>query len=120
MAGWLKEKLFGWFDGLIGDVKEDQEIHSPSRKWARVLGKPMGQGVGVGAVEGLEDAERLIQREMDGMTASISTDVNSSSTKKTPANETNELLTNLINLFESGKAKTSVSNAREMRGVSYG
>ena len=120
MAGWLKEKLFGWFDGLIGDVKEDQEIHSPSRKWARVLGKPMGQGVGVGAVEGLEDAERLIQREMDGMTASISTDINSSRTKKTPANETNELLTNLINLFESGKAKTSVSNAREMRGVSYG
>ena len=120
MAGWLKEKLFGWFDGLIGDVKENQEIHSPSRKWARVLGKPMGQGVGVGAVEGLEDAERLIQREMDGMTASISTDINSSSTKKTPANETNELLTNLINLFESGKAKTSVSNAREMRGVSYG
>ena len=120
MAGWLKEKLFGWFDGLIGDVKEDQEIHSPSRKWARVLGKPMGQGVGVGAVEGLEEAETLIQREMDGMTASISTDINSSRTKKTPANETNELLTNLINLFESGKAKTSVSNAREMRGVSYG
>ena len=120
MAGWLKEKLFGWFDGLIGDVKENQEIHSPSRKWARVLGKPMGQGVGVGAVEGLEDAERLIQREMDGMTASISTDINSSRTKKTPANETNELLMNLINLFESGKAKTSVSNAREMRGVSYG
>ena len=120
MAGWLKEKLFGWFDGLIGDVKENQEIHSPSRKWARVLGKPMGQGVGVGAVEGLEDAERLIQREMDGMTASISTDINSSRTKKTPANETNELLMNLINLFESGKAKTSVSNAREMRSVSYG
>lgn len=120
MAGWLKEKLFGWFDGLIGDVKENQEIHSPSRKWARVLGKPMGQGVGVGAVEGLEDAERLIQREMNGMTASISTDVNSLSRNKTPANETNELLMNLINLFESGKAKTSVSNAREMRSVSYG
>lgn len=120
MAGWLKDKLFGWFDDLIDGAKEDQEIHSPSRKWARVLGKPMGQGVGVGAVEGLEEAETLIQREMDGMTASISTDVNSLSRNKTPANETNELLMNLINLFESGKAKTSVSNAREMRGVSYG
>ncbi len=122
MAGWLKDKLFGWFDNLIGDVKEDQEIHSPSRKWARVLGKPMGQGVGVGAVAGLEEAEKLIQGEMDNMTASVTADVNSSysGAMKTPADQTNELLITLINLFESGKAKTNISNARDLRSVSYG
>ena len=122
MASWVKEKLFGWFDSLVDDVKEDQEIHSPSRKWARVLGKPMGQGVGVGAVEGLEEAERLIQGEMNNMTASVTADVNSgySGATRTPADETNELLITLINLFESGKAKTNISNARDLRGVSYG
>ena len=36
MASWIGDKLKGWFDGLIGDVKDDQEVHSPSRKWARV------------------------------------------------------------------------------------
>lgn len=122
MGGWLKEKIFGWLDDLIGDVKENEEIHSPSRKWARVLGKPMGQGVGVGAVEGLEEAERLIQGEMDNMTASVTADVNSSYSGaiKTPADQTNELLIMLINLFESGKAKTNISNARDLRSASYG
>ncbi len=123
MASWLKDKLFGWFDDLIDDTKENQEIHSPSRKWARVLGKPMGQGVGVGAVEGLEEAEKLIQGEMDNMTTSVTADVNSSysgSMGKTPTEQTNELLITLINLFESGKAKTNISNARDLRSVSYG
>lgn len=117
MAGWLKDKLFGWFDDLIGDVKENQEIHSPSRKWARVLGKPMGQGVGVGAVEGLDEAEKLIQSEMDNMTASVTADVSSSysRTAKTPTEQTNELLLALLDLFESGKAKMDVNNTRDLR-----
>lgn len=117
MAGWLKDKLFGWFDDLIGDVKEDQEIHSPSRKWARVLGKPMGQGVGVGAVEGLEEAEKLIQGEINGMTASVTADVNSSysRTTKSPAEQTNDLLYALLDLFESGNAKMDINNTRDLR-----
>lgn len=122
MGSWLKEKIFGWFDNLVDEVKENEEIHSPSRKWARVLGKPMGQGVGVGAVEGLEEAERLIQGEMDNMTASVTADVNSSylGAMKTPTDQTNELLSEMINLFKSGKAKTNVTNTRDFRSVSYG
>ena len=122
LGSWFSDKIKGWFNDTVDDVKEDQEIHSPSRKWARVLGKPMGQGVGVGAVEGLEEAEKLIQGEMDNMTASVTADVNSSysGAVKTPADETNELLITLIRLFESGKAKTNISNARDLRSVSYG
>lgn len=71
MAGWLKEKMFGWFDDLIGDVKNNQEIHSPSRLWARVIGKPMGQGVGVGAIEGLEESEAMIQDKIDTMAQNV-------------------------------------------------
>lgn len=122
LGSWFSDKIKGWFNDTVDDVKEDQEIHSPSRKWARVLGKPMGQGVGVGAVEGLEEAEKLIQGEMDNMTASVTADVNSSYSGaiRTPADQTNELLSEMINLFKSGKAKTNVTNTRDFRSVSYG
>jgi phage-related protein len=123
MGSWLKDKLFGWLDDVIDDTKEHEEIHSPSRKWARVIGKPDGQGVGVGFVEGLEESEKLIQDEMNGMTAKISANVDSDFTStagKTETEQTNELLKALFNLFESGKAKTNISNARDLRSVSYG
>ena len=84
MGNWLKEKIFGWFDGLVEDVQEDQEIHSPSRLWARVIGKPVGQGVGVGAVDGLEESEKMIQDKLDNMVA----DVESRTVEVTPKIET--------------------------------
>lgn len=121
MAGWLSDKLFGWFDDLIGDVKEDQEIHSPSRKWARVLGKPMGQGVGVGAVEGLDEAEKLIQGEINSMTASVTADVSSSHSKSANGNSReSELLEAIYVMLHNGTLKTNVTNARDFRSVSYG
>jgi phage-related protein len=122
LGSWLSDKISGWFDDTVDEVKESQEIHSPSRKWARLIGKPVGQGVGVGAIEGLEEAEKLIQGEMNHMTASVTADINSgySGALKSPSEQTNELLITLINLFESGKAKTNISNARDLRGVAYG
>lgn len=84
MGRWMRDKLFGWFDDLIGDVKEDQEIHSPSRLWARIIGKPVGQGVGVGAIEGLEESEKMIQDKLDSMVA----DVESRTVEVTPKIET--------------------------------
>ena len=84
MGRWMRDKLFGWFDELIGDVKEDQEIHSPSRLWARIIGKPVGQGVGVGAIEGLEESEKMIQDKLDSMVA----DVESRTVEVTPKIET--------------------------------
>jgi hypothetical protein len=124
MGSWLKEKIFGWLDDLIGDVKENEEIHSPSKKWGREIGKPDGQGVGVGFIDGLEESEKLIQKEIDGMSANITTDINathsSASVLNGQSSEVAELLYRLIDLFKTGKAKTNISNARELRGVSYG
>lgn len=84
MGRWMRDKLFGWFDDLIGDVKENQEIHSPSKLWARIIGKPVGQGVGVGAIEGLEESEAMIQDKLDNMVA----DVESRTVEVTPKIET--------------------------------
>lgn len=117
LGSWFSDKIKGWFGDTVEEVRDDQEIHSPSRKWARLIGKPAGQGVGVGAVEGLEEAEKLIQGEMDNMTASVTADVNSSYSKtaKSPTEQTNELLLALLDLFESGKAKMDVNNTRDLR-----
>ena len=47
LGGWLYGKVSGFFEGLFKNTKEEEEIHSPSKKWARIGGY-MAQGVGVG------------------------------------------------------------------------
>ena len=40
--------------------------------------------------------------------------------QKKSNDELNNIIAELTNLFKTGKAKTNISNARELRGVSYG
>ena len=118
MASWIGNKLKGWFNDLIGDVKQDQEIHSPSRKWARLLGKPMGQGVGLGGVQGLEESEGMIIDELGKMTGNVSAAVRKQSISSygtSYMSSTDILLTELISMFRNGTATTNVGNTRELR-----
>lgn len=68
MAGWLWDQVTGFFDWLFGGVEEEEEIHSPSKKWAREIGRPMAQGVGVG----FADEMRNVQREISDSMATVS------------------------------------------------
>lgn len=117
MASWVGEKIKGWFDGLIGDVKEDQEIHSPSKKWARLLGKPMGQGVGVGGIQGLEESESMIQDKLNNMTTSFDFTRNDSGGLRSISGEKSaeSLLLELINILKSGDVVFNVGNTRDFR-----
>lgn len=121
LGGWIGDKIKGWFDDLIGDVKDDQEIHSPSRKWARLLGKPMGQGVGVGGIEGLEESEQMLIDEVNKMQGNVSAHLSMGTTQKIQStggvSRTDELLMELISLFVNGTAVTKVGNTREMRRI---
>ena len=47
---WLKEKVGGFFTGIVDSVKEDLGIHSPSTVFAEI-GKNMAEGVDVGFSE---------------------------------------------------------------------
>lgn len=47
---WLKEKVGGFFTGIVDDVKETLGIHSPSTVFAEI-GKNMAEGVDVGFSE---------------------------------------------------------------------
>lgn len=70
MAGWLFDKVSGFFDGLFGGVEEEEEIHSPSKKWARGIGKPMAQGIGVGFEDAMRDVNDMISSAMSSVRVS--------------------------------------------------
>lgn len=55
MAGWLKDKIFGWADDFIDSIKSAFGIHSPSAVMRDSVGKYLAQGVGVGFTEELPD-----------------------------------------------------------------
>lgn len=61
----LVSGVTGLFNDLISSVRGDQEIHSPSRKWGRMLGAPMAQGVGVDFKAAMKQVRRDISAELD-------------------------------------------------------
>lgn len=54
-AGWLKDKVCDFGDGIVDDFKGVFGIHSPSRVMRDSVGKYLAQGVGVGFTEELPD-----------------------------------------------------------------
>lgn len=64
MGSWLGGKVTGFFDGLFDDVKENEEIHSPSKKWA-YIGKNDALGFGAGWLDGLESVEKNVTSGLD-------------------------------------------------------
>lgn len=47
LSGWIGEKVTGFFNDLFDDVKENEDIHSPSKKWAKI-GRYDAMGFGEG------------------------------------------------------------------------
>lgn len=60
-AGWLTEKITGWFNGVVDGVKSFLGIASPSKVFADI-GKNMALGVG----EGWGDEFGRIKRDIEG------------------------------------------------------
>ena len=61
VKGWITNAV----SSLSGDVQAAEEIHSPSAKWARKIGRPMAQGVGVGFEDAMRSVSRGMQRSID-------------------------------------------------------
>jgi phage-related protein len=51
VAGWLKDKIFGFAKGVTDSIKSFFGIHSPSKLWAKEIGRFLPPGIAVG-VEG--------------------------------------------------------------------
>ena len=79
---WVKQKISEWVGDVVGFFKDFLGIHSPSSVMADAVGYEMGEGVGVGYVEALDDVERDmaaaqedLNRKMSGMAAGLESSV---------------------------------------------
>lgn len=60
MASWIKEKVSGFFGGIVSDVKSALGIHSPSRVFAGI-GENMALGLGQGFAQTMQSVGAGIQ-----------------------------------------------------------
>ena len=70
LAGWIGRKVAGFFDGLFSGVKEHEQIHSPSKKWA-FIGKNDALGIASGWDEAFPDVKKRMMDGLDFNTESI-------------------------------------------------
>ena len=96
-AKWLKDKVFGFFDDIVGGVKDFLGIHSPSRVFAD-MGKNMALGIGEGWDNQYDSIKKDIESGMN-FTASVSTTGNvPSAIAQSPAQAQNYVLDALKNI----------------------
>lgn len=61
---WIWSKISGFFDGIVGSIKNFFGIHSPSRLFEDEIGKNMGLGVGVGFVKSMKSVKASMIKAM--------------------------------------------------------
>jgi phage-related protein len=103
--GWIKGKLKEWVGSVVDFCKKILGIKSPSKVMADSVGKYMGEGVGVGFVDAMEDVEKemaaaipidsLIQ-EVDGAMSGLSHGIKTSINPQVNPNITYEQNYNLM------------------------
>ena len=71
-GAWLKEKITGFFDGIVGGIKDFLGIHSPSKVFAKIGGF-MAEGLGDGFDDQFKSVKKDIENSMnfDAANASI-------------------------------------------------
>lgn len=70
VGGWLKDKVGGFFGGIIGGAKKILGIHSPSTVFAE-MGMYSGEGYGIG----LSKSTSYVDKAMDELEASATRDL---------------------------------------------
>ena len=96
-GAWLWEKITGFFDGIVGGIKDFLGIHSPSRVFAD-MGKNMALGIGEGWDNQYDSIKKDIESGMN-FTASVSSTGNVPySIAQSPAQAQNYVLDALKNI----------------------
>ena len=55
---WIYDKISGWVGNVLNYIKKKLGIASPSKVMADQVGKYMGEGIGVGFVEAMDEVEK--------------------------------------------------------------
>lgn len=74
-AKWLKDKVFGFFDDIVGGVKDFLGIHSPSKVFAGIGGF-MAEGLGEGFDDQFKSVKKDIENSMIFDAGTITADAN--------------------------------------------
>ena len=85
MGGWIRDKVNGFFSGIVDGAKDAMGIHSPSRVFRDQVGKYMAQGVGVGFENETENIKRSMQKDLSSLTAKMKTTVDFETSKTSRA-----------------------------------
>ncbi|AVP66027.1 phage tail tape measure protein [Clostridium botulinum] len=85
MGGWIRDRVNGFFSGIVDGAKDALGIHSPSRVFRDQVGKYMAQGVGVGFENETENIKRSMQKDLSNLTAKMKTTVDFETSKTSRA-----------------------------------
>lgn len=81
MASWIKDKVTGFFSGIVSGVKNLLGIHSPSKVFAGI-GKFMAEGLGDGFDDQFKSVKENIEKSMNFDDANASINVSSNLQKQ--------------------------------------
>lgn len=73
-AGWLKDKVGGWANGLIKSIKSKFKIASPSKLMRDEVGRYLAEGVAVGMEDNMKSVNRAAQDLRDAATVDLGGD----------------------------------------------
>lgn len=74
-AGWLKNKVGGWANGLIKSIKSKFKIASPSKVMRDEVGRYLAEGVAVGMEDNMKSVNRAAQDLRDAATVDLGGDL---------------------------------------------
>lgn len=103
MGGWIRDRVNGFFSGIVDGAKDAMGIHSPSRVFRDQVGKYMAQGVGVGFENETDNIKRSMQKDLSNLTTKMKTTVDFETSRTSRAmtaglnkttNNTTETVTN--------------------------
>jgi tape measure domain-containing protein len=113
MVGWIKSKIQGFGESVLGALKSFFGIESPSKLMRNEVGKYIAQGIGVGFSNEMDNVEKSMISDMNGLTSKLGVEdisYNQSVSGKANAGLVNGLLSalnvdseNVINVYIGGK-----------------
>ena len=102
MGGWIREKVTGFFNGIVDGVKGILGIHSPSKVFAGI-GENMALGLGEGWNDEFGAVKKSVNGDMDfvgNYTPSIATAKANTVSSTAAQNNTDALLTAILNKLD--------------------
>lgn len=71
MGGWIRDRVNGFFSGIVDGAKAALGIHSPSRVFRDQVGKYMAQGVGVGFENETENIKSSMEKDLSQLVSKM-------------------------------------------------